>query len=250
MKETHHVRHLKKLLAVTLVLLAGLAAPRPAVESRGQAGGEAAPGESWSLLSSPYIDENYDARPVVVHSVTTTSVKGPVITRVQVRNRSADALSSVRLRWYLSDERVPGVIVRQGETGELPVAGGIRAGGIGELEYDVVSFGALREELKTGGAGGGNFRIDVTVAAAKFGSGKSWAAPAEARLNYTARREPRFMPAAYGGRPPAPAVQGCANTTCRNIGWPPWVECGPTTSPTNCSVIYSPYTSCTVTHCG
>jgi hypothetical protein len=241
------VRHMKKLLAVTLVTLAGLAAPRPVAESRAQAVREAATGESWSLLSSPYIDESYEARPVVVHSVTTTSAEGPVITRVRIRNRHSDSLSSVRLRWYLSDERVPGVILRQGETGELPVAGGIRDGGIRELEYDVVSFGALREELKAAGVGGGSFRIDVAVAAAKFNSGESWAGQAEARLSYMARREPRFLPALYGG---PPAAQGCANTTCRNIGSAPWVECGPTTSPTNCSVSYFPHTSCTVTHCG
>jgi hypothetical protein len=242
------VRYLKKLLAVTLLALAGLAAPQPSVESREQVGSEAAPDKSWSLLSSPYIDETYESRPVVVHSVTTTSVEGPVITRVQLRNRDADALSAVRLRWYLSDERAPGIILKQGETGELPIAGGIRAGAIGELEYDLVSFKVLREELKA--AGGGNFRIDVAVAAAKFSSGKSWVEQAEVRLSYLTRREARFMLASYGRRMTAPAAQGCANTTCRNIGWPPWVECGPTTSPTSCSVSYFPHTSCTVTHCG
>lgn len=243
---------MKKLLAVTLLTVSALALSLPAVNSHaGAHGATPTPPGSWSLFSAPYIDEHYSSHPLVVHAVTTTSTDGPVITAVQLRNRSAAALNSVSLRWYLAEEGNPGVVLLRGDTKELPIAGGLLAGGTAALEYEVVSFGRLREQLKAAGLDRGAFRLDVGVAFARFAGGRTWAPRPETRLNYPRPAEPRFLDASYTpALASAPEPRRCPFTTCRNIGSPPWVECGSTTSPISCSVVYTPTLNCTVTACG
>ena len=232
------MKHAQKLGALLLLLVAIFV-----VAYRSTSLGKASRGEetrlpqgTWTLTATPYLESSYKANPVVVHSVTTESGKGLTVTKVGILSRSRN-LSAVRLRWYLSTESNPEVILQQGETPEIQIRGGAQAGEVRELEFPVVTFAKLykaEEVLK------GDFVINVGVSAAKYDDGATWTESAKGRLDYM----PSEAEQAHASVK-APALPQNCFTTCH------WAtthyECWGASAATSCTIVNG---ACQVTYCG
>src|SRR5215211_4405150 len=122
------MKRAKKLGALLLVLVAILAIAYRST-SLGKDGGRETrlPQGDGTLAATPYLEASYRANPVVVHSVTSEADNGLTVTKVGILSRSKN-VSAVRLRWYVSMESNPEVILQQGETPEIQIRGGATAG--------------------------------------------------------------------------------------------------------------------------
>jgi hypothetical protein len=236
------MKRAKKLGALLLVLVATLAmAYRSTSLGKDGGGGETRlPQGKWTLAAVPYLESSYRANPVVVHSVTSEASKGLTVTRVGILSRSRN-VSAVRLRWYLSTEANPEVILQQGETPEIQIRGGATAGEVREIEYPVVTFAKLykAEEVLSG-----DFVISVGVSAAKYDDGTTWTGSARSRLDFMPPEAGQALERAHspGNAPALP--QNCF-TTCH------WAatryECWGSSSATSCTIVNG---ACQVTYCG
>jgi hypothetical protein len=229
-------------LAVLIFAVMGIAQLSTSL-GKGDGGNKAGlPKGDWTLTAIPYLEANYRANPVVVKSVTTEADKGLTVTKVGILSRSK-TVSAVRLRWYLTTESNPEVILRQGETPDIQVAGGVAAGQAREMEYAVVSFSKLypaSEVLK------GNFVINIAVSAVKYDDGTSWIGQAQERLDYMPVQSEgaQVLERAHTSGA-APALQQNCFTTCR------WdinhYACGFFSGTTACTIVNG---ACQVTYCG
>jgi hypothetical protein len=203
-------------------------------------GGEGArlPQGKWTMTATPYLESSYRANPIVVHSVTTEADKGLTVTKVGILSRSKN-VSAVRLRWYLYMESNPEVILQQGETPEIQIAGGAPAGDVREIEYPVVTFAKL---YKAGEVLNGDFVISVGVSAAKYDDGTTWIERAKNRLDFMPPETEQARAHSSGN---APAPQQNCFTTCH------WAnthyECWSFGGATSCTIVNG---SCQVTYCG
>lgn len=238
------MKQAKKLGALLLLVVALLVIAYRSTSLGKDGGGEETrlPKGNWTLTATPYLESSYRANPVVVHSVTTEANKGLTVTQVGVLSRNRN-LSAVRLRWYLSLESDPEVILQQGETPEIQIRGGAQAGEVRELEFSVVTFAKLykAEEVLDG-----NFVINVGVSAAKYDDGATWTASAKSRLDYMmSETEQAQAPEKAHASVNAPAPPQSCFTTCH------WAtthyECWGASSPTSCRIVNG---SCQVTYCG
>ncbi|HEY0375639.1 MAG TPA: hypothetical protein VGC87_01625 [Pyrinomonadaceae bacterium] len=238
------MKQAKKLGALILLLVAILvmAYRSTSLGKDGGGGVTRLPQGNWTLTDTPYLESSYRANPVVVHSVTTEADKGLTVTKVGILSRSRN-VSAVRLRWYLSMESNPEVILRQGETPEIQIRGGVPAGEVREIEYPVVTFAKLyqAEEVLNG-----SFVISVGVSAAKYDDGATWTESAKSRLDYMppeTEQGQTLERAHSSGNAPAPQ-QNCY-TTCH------WAtthyECWIFGGATSCTIVNG---SCQVTYCG
>lgn len=237
------MKNLKKLLAVALLTFVGVALPQLKATSNADTGNTTEKNGAWVLTASPYIDPAYLLKPVVVHGVTSEANKALTVTRVQVRN-FANPIKSVRLRWYVTNDRNQGVILQQGETPDIKIAGGINTGETREIEYDVVSFLQVLTKLRESDEINGIFRIDVAISTATFDDGSVWKDQLKTRLDYM--QAGQVVKAAYKG--------GAAFCT------PNFRSCGynPSTGQYNCNTpnpapvqcVLGPPNGCTVIFCG
>lgn len=233
-----------KLGALLLLLMAILAVAYRSTSLGKDGVGEETrlPRGDWTLTVTPYLESSYRANPVVVHSVTTEADKGLTATKVGILSRSKN-VSAVRLRWYLSMESNPEVILQQGETPEIQIRGGATAGEVREIEYPVVTFAKLykAEEVLSG-----NFVISVGVSAAKYDDGATWTESAKSRLDFMpSETEQAQTPEKAHASVNAPAPQQNCFTTCH------WAtthyECWIFGGATSCTIVNG---SCQVTYCG
>jgi len=238
------MKQAKKLGALLLLVVAILVIAYRSTSLGKEGGGEEArlPQGKWTLTATPYLETNYRANPVVVHSVTTEANKGLTVTKVGILSRSKN-VSAVRLRWYLATEANPDIILQQGETPEIQIGGGALAGEVREIEYPVVTFAKLykAEEVLNG-----NFVISVGVSAAKYEDGATWTESAKSRLDFMPpeTEQVKSLDKAHtSGNAPAPQ-QNCF-TTCH------WAtthyECWSFGGATSCTIVNG---SCQVTYCG
>lgn len=238
------MKHAKKLGVLLILVFAILViAYRSTSLGKDDVGAETRlPQGNWTLTATPYLESSYRANPVVVQSVTTEASKGLTVTKVGILSRAKN-VSAVRLRWYLSMESNREVILQQGETPEIQIAGGATAGEVRELGYPVVAFSKLYQASE---ALNGNFVISVAVSAAKYDDGATWTERAKSRLDYMPP-ETESGQALERAHPSgnAPAVpQGCF-TTCH------WAtthyECWNFAGATSCTIVNG---ACQVTYCG
>src|ERR1700749_2807846 len=178
------MRYAKHVLVVALLVLVGMTAFQARTNSRA-AGKPNHPstGERWSLYSMPYIDPDIDRKPVIVRSVTMDGAHGLAITKVGILSRSKD-VKSVRLRWYLSDDKDRGVVLLQGETPVIKFDKGLPAGGTIEVRQEVVSFEEILDKVKEQAARGAEFHLDVCVSSVVYADGGTWEEQAKAKLDY------------------------------------------------------------------
>jgi hypothetical protein len=238
------MKRAKKLGAFLLLVLAILGiAYRSTSLGKDDRGEEARlPQGNWTLTATPYLESSYQSNPVVIHSVTTEANKGLTVTKVGILSRSKN-VSAVRLRWYLSTESNPEVILQQGETPEIQIGGGARAGEVREIEYPVVTFAKL---YKAGEVLNGNFVISIGVSAVKYDDGASWSEQAKSRLDYLPpeTEQVQALERAHPSRT-APAPQQNCYTTCH------WAqthyECWIFSGATSCTIVNG---ACQVTYCG
>lgn len=238
------MKQAKKLGALLLLLVAIVViAYRSTSLGKGDEGEETRlPKGKWTLTATPYLESSYQSNPVVVHSVTSEANKGLAVTKVGILSRSKN-VSAVRLRWYLSAESNPEVILQQGDTPEIQIGGGAPAGEVREIEYPVVTFAKLykAEEVLNG-----DFVISVGVSAAKYDDGATWTESAKSRLDFMPL-ETEHLPSADRAHSPghAPALPQNCFTTCH------WAtthyECWSFGGATSCSIVNG---SCQVTYCG
>jgi hypothetical protein len=238
------MKQAKKLGALLLLLVAILVIAYRSTSLGKDGGGEETrlPRGNWTLTDTPYLESSYRTNPVVVHSVTTEANKGLTVTKVGILSRSKN-VSAVRLRWYLSTESNPGVILQQGETPEIQIKGGVAAGEVREIEYPVVTFAKL---YQAGEVLSGDFVISIGVSAAKYDDGATWTESAKSRLDYmpseTGQGQALERAHASGNAPALP--QNCF-TTCH------WAtthyECWGASSATSCTIVNG---ACQVTYCG
>jgi hypothetical protein len=270
------MRYAKHVLVVALLVLVGMTAFQARPNDSRAAGKSDHPsaGGGWSLYSMPYIDPDIDRKPVIVRSVTTEAEHGLAVTKVGILSRSKD-VKSVRLRWYLSDDKNKGVVLLQGETPVIRFDKGLPAGGAVDVRQEVVSFYKLLDKVKDQAARGAEFHIDVCVSSVVYADGSTWGEQAKARLDYLSvpqearsneslldyvslpkERRPNdglFVKTIYARSRPAPVRQSCipTYTACVYHNCGPggcWTDCSnPIPSPSMCQANGS---SCTTTYCG
>ncbi len=142
---------------------------------------------NWSLVAMPYFAPQYKSLPVAVTSVTTEAPKGKEwsVTKVGVTSRSGN-VESLRLRWYLTSDQAPGVVLLKEESSEIELPHRQAA----EIEYPLVKFstvaGALVEKRLFHGA----LKVEVEVCAVKFTDGRIWKSNAKEALDYMAMPRP------------------------------------------------------------
>ncbi|HEX7317630.1 MAG TPA: hypothetical protein VF297_27255 [Pyrinomonadaceae bacterium] len=270
------MRYAKHVLVVALLVLVGMTAFQVRMNNSRAAVKPDHPStdKRWSLYSMPYISSDIDRKPVIVRSVTTEAERGLAVTRVGLFSRSK-AVKSVRLRWYLSDDRNRGVILLQGETPVIKLDKGLPARGTIEVSQEVVSFEKILDRVKDHAARGAEFHIDVSVGSVVYADGSTWEEQARTELNYLsvpqeARSRESLLESptfpqearphdglfvkvgAVRGRP-APARQTCIPTYTACVYHPCgsgcyWTDCSnPIPAPSMCQANGS---SCTTTYCG
>jgi hypothetical protein len=238
------MKRAKKLGALLFLVLAIFVIAYRSISLGKDDGGEQTrlPQGNWTLTATPYLESSYRSNPVVVHSVTTEANKGLTVTKVGILSRSK-TVKALRLRWYLSTDSNREVILRQGETSEIQVVGGVSAGEVREIEYPVVTFAKLyksSEVLK------GDFIISIAVSDVKYDDGASWSEQAKSRLDYMSpeTEQAQALERAHLSRS-APALQQNCYTTCH------WAtthyECWIFGGATSCKIVNG---ACQVTYCG
>jgi hypothetical protein len=238
------MKQAKKLMVLAVLVFAIMGMAQLSISLGKDERGEKAalPQGHWTLMAIPYLEPNYPANPVVVKSVTTEADKGLTVTKVGILSRSK-TVSAVRLRWYLSTESHPEIILQQGETPDIQIAGGVSAGQAREMEYPVVSFSKLykaSEVLKE------NFVLNIAVSAVNYDDGTSWTERAKSRLDYMTQEfaDGRLHERAHTSGNATALQQNCF-TTCR------WAsthyECGFFSGTTACTIVNG---ACQVTYCG
>jgi len=273
------VKYMKHALLVSLLMLAGMAWSQPKVARTEAAvkGGKPAEGKEWTLYSTPYFAPDYVRRPVFVRGVTTEAGQGLAVTRVRVTSR-AKAVRSVRLRWYLSDDRDRGVIILRGETPPIDTAGALPAGGTLEIKREVVAFAKIFEKVKDRVASGAKFHLDVSAGSVVYEDGGSWEEQAKYELDYmTLPNEPwsfdkvSVRRVGYRKAEPEPQPQSCypnysqcayhyTGSTYVPCPPPPGQACGwigggyfdcnsPVSSPEYCTITNNGQT-CNMEYCG
>lgn len=272
------MKYAKHVLVVALLALAVVTASQLRVNNGQAAGKPNSPSadKGWSLYSMPYIAPDIDRRPVIVRSVTTDAKHGLAVNRVEIFSRSK-AVKSVKLKWYLSDDRNKGVILLQGETPVIKFDRVLPAGGTTEVKQEVVSFEKILDKVKAQADRGAEFHFDVSVSSVVYADGGTWEEQAKARLDYlSVPKEARageslldylshpqetwpndgfsFVKTGYVKSTPAPAPQSCIPTytacvyhSCGCCGCY-WTDCSNNIpSPSMCQANGS---SCTTTYCG
>ncbi len=273
------MKYAKRVLVVALLVLAVMALPQLRV-GNSQAAGEPSTSsakKNWSLYSMPYIDPDIGRRPVIVRSVTTDAKRGLAVNKVEIFSRSK-AVKSVKLKWYLSDDKNKGVILLQGETPAIKFDGGLPAGGTLEVKHEVVAFEDILNKVKDHADRGAEFHFDISVSSVVYADGSTWEEQAKARLDYLsvpqqARADESlsdylsvakenwpndnfsFVKTGYvKSAPLAPAPQSCIPTytacvyhSCGCCGCY-WTDCSNSIpAPSMCQANGS---SCTTTYCG
>lgn len=251
------MKQMKHVLVVALLMLAGMAWSQPkAVNTQAaESQGKPAAGRGWSLYSTPYYAPDFARRPVVVRSVMTEAERGLAITKVGLLNR-AQTVKSVRLRWYLSDDRNRGAILLRGETPPIEIEGGLPAGATAELRREVVSFGRLYEKVKDFAESGAKFHFDVSVSSAVYADGGTWEEQAVSELEYMSfRNEPlseavRSMKVGYRKGEPAAAAppQSCypnySSCQWHSTGGVTYIPCPPPPDQPSCGWVVVGYFDC------
>lgn len=184
-------------------------------ESFGQEGTSASlPPGNWAVRCSAFRTAGYEALPVLVTGVTSQIDGGIEVTSVNIKNRTAQNLTVVRLSWYLSTQEDPASVLQQGRTKLLNLrrAGGIDAGETREVLFPVVSFAAIHRPLLQRGELNGKYLIQIAVSEARFDDGSS-----QTLLTSNGRltRAVTFAKASY---PSARVAQTfCPNQTCEVV---------------------------------
>ncbi|MBD0371586.1 MAG: hypothetical protein ICV60_12170 [Pyrinomonadaceae bacterium] len=161
----------KKLLRVVsaLALLVGIT-----IAAQAQQGAPQLPPGKWSVAIGPYMNLGYESLPVRVVSVTSQAEGGLKVSKVAVENRSSQALTAVKLAWYLSASETPEIILQQGQTRLLELPPGIQANETRAILFSVVSFAKVYKPLLKDGVLSGSYRIQIAVSEARFDDGSSW----------------------------------------------------------------------------
>ncbi|HWT01258.1 MAG TPA: hypothetical protein VN256_13505 [Pyrinomonadaceae bacterium] len=272
------MRYAKHTLVVALLVLAGMTSFQLRVSNSraaGKSNNPSADKSSWSVYCLPYISADIDRRPVIVRSVTTDPKRGLAVNKVEIFSRSK-AVRSVKLKWYLSDDKNKGVILLQGETPSIKFDRVLPAGGTTEVRRDVVVFDEILDKVSDHAARGAEFRLDVSVGSAAYADGDTWEEQAAAGLDYLSvpaqarageslsdyLNSPKelddgfpFAKIGYAKSAPAPAPQSCIPTYTACVYHPCgrgcyWADCSnPIPGASMC--VSDPYGSwCTTTYCG
>lgn len=271
------MKYAKHMLVVALLVLAGMTSFQLRINNSQAAGKPNSPStdKSWSLYSMPYISGDIGRRPVIVRSVTTDVKRGLAVNQVEIFSRSK-AVKSVKLKWYLSDDKNKGVILMQGETPVIKFDRVLPAGGTKEVRQEVVVFEKILDKVKDHAARGAEFHFDVSVSSAAYADGGTWEEQAIARLDYlsvptqarsdeslsdylnfpkeTWPNDSPFVKIGYVKTTAAPAPQSCIPTytacvyhSCGCCGCY-WTDCSNNIpAPSMCQANGS---SCTTTYCG
>lgn len=258
---------LSMVLSLVLVSTLGVVL-RPAHKAAAACAGSPT-SEKWSVYSMPYLEPGYQSNPVVVKTVTTEADKRLTITKVGILSRERE-VRSVKLKWYVSNAANPGNILQQGETSEISIEGGLAAGELRQIQFPVVSFLDVVDQMKKAGMTlQGDYKIDVAVSEVKFSSGRPWSNQSRSKLEYMNFARPAIESAkladnvhtAHGGTAPqscSPTYTACAyhytgscppgcisSTCCTNGGY---YDCGSyNPAPVSCQ---ANGTSCTTVYCG
>lgn len=274
------MKYAKHVLVVALLVLACVTASQLRVSNSHAAGKSNSPSadKSWSIYCLPYIAADIGRRPVIVRSVTTDAKHGLTVNKVEIFSRSK-AVKSVKLKWYLSDDKNKGVILLQGETPSLKFDRVLPAGGTTEVKRDVVSFEKILDKVKDYADRGAEFHLDVSVGSVVYADGGTWEEQARARLDYLgvpieaqshaslsdylgyakenwSSDSFSFVKTGYVKSAPAPAPQSCIPTytacvyhSCGGYGCY-WADCS-NNIPGASMCEADPYGHwCTTTYCG
>ena len=271
------MKYAKHMLVVALLVLAGMTSFQLRISNSRAAGkpNSLSADKGWSVYSLPYISADIARRPVIVRSVTTDAKHELAINQVGIFSRSK-AVKSVKLKWYLSDDKNRGVILLQGETPVIKFDRVLPAGGTTEVRHEVVVFEKILDKVKDHAARGAEFHFDVSVSSVVYADGSTWDEQVTARLDYLsvpaqARSDeslldslsfPKgtwpdgssFVKIGYVKSASAPAPQSCIPTytacvyhSCGCCGCY-WTDCSNNIpAPSMCQANGS---SCTTTYCG
>lgn len=128
------------------------------------------PKGKWTFKAAPYSGEDWKSIPVDVHSVTSNMKLGGLVEKVELRNRSDKAVTSVKLKWLLTADKRSSLA--DGETRWLTTS--IPPGKTIELPHQVVEFSKIVRPFSKDGRLTGNFRIEVVVSEIEFEDGVTW----------------------------------------------------------------------------
>jgi hypothetical protein len=169
------------------------------------------PGGNWSVSVVPDSDQSSDpAIPVAVDATRSFIGKGQYrgvkVTGATIRNRSANPVRAMRLKWMLctlNEARDQILILNQGQTEVFTAA--IPGGGEKALDFPIANFAKIADSLVKDGALTGEFRIFVGVSEVKFDNGLFW----KDEEKESSQRSVSVMP--Y-------SINTCPKTVCDGVG--------------------------------
>ena len=116
--------------------------------------------------------KGYEALPVRVYSVTTSSVKGLKINKVGVVNQTSKPVVGIKFKWELANRSDSDKALLKGET---PLVGVAIAGETRKtVEFPILSFGKISKPLLKEEALHGSFDIIVAISEILYEDGTAW----------------------------------------------------------------------------
>lgn len=128
---------------------------------------------NWTFSGHPYMGEGFRMRPVVVTSVK-TEAETFTVTAVRLNNISSKTVRAVKLAWNLDESQARDVVLHNGETGLVPIKGGLATGQSIVVELPLVSLSDVRQRLVEKGLAGGKFSVRVAVSEITFVDETKW----------------------------------------------------------------------------
>ncbi|HET9711229.1 MAG TPA: hypothetical protein VFP64_05085, partial [Pyrinomonadaceae bacterium] len=132
--------------------------------------GDRLPDGNWTVGFHLYQAEGFDSMPVRVIGIKSEGDRG--LTGVRLQNRSAKAVTAVRIGWYVSTEGGPGTILARGETPLL--APPLHANESVQLSIPPISLAKILKPAVKRNTLRGDFSVQVAVTEIVYEDGSTW----------------------------------------------------------------------------
>jgi hypothetical protein len=130
------------------------------------------PPGAWSLSCTPTWRKGWSSAPLDVFSVTVDAGKEMSVVALGLSNRSQNGISSLRVRWLLSEHGQPDKVIESGETGFIDLI--IPPGKSHVLDQQLTSFAVISRPLMEGGVLKGAYEMEVEACEVEYGNGTTW----------------------------------------------------------------------------
>jgi hypothetical protein len=156
-----------KIITIPVLLICLLAATGYDIKDN-----ERLPSGDWTVGFHLYQAAGFDSIPVRVTSVKSERNKG--LSGVELRNRSAQPVTAVKIGWYVSTEGGPGTILAKGESPLLSLPSTLNENESLQFSLPAVSLFKILNPVVRGNTLGGDFSVQVAVTEIVYEDGSTW----------------------------------------------------------------------------